>query len=147
MRYSKLIHGFFLDSDIHGEAPADAVTISDALYNALLLGQSRGMCIVPDTDGMPVLKAPVQSQSQLLQTIVISMDSFIIENISRLPYNYSSVEELKMWLDDVIFKDEATTLLAWCMACYGIQNDIVSGAVTVTTVTDAINMLPPFPFT
>lgn len=58
MYYSKLANGFF-SHEISGHSmPADAVEISNEDYKYLLSGQSSGMIISADSDGMPILESP-----------------------------------------------------------------------------------------
>lgn len=51
--YSAAVRGFF-HSEL-GHVPDDAVEIAADTYQALQDGQSRGLRIVPDADGQPVL--------------------------------------------------------------------------------------------
>lgn len=52
MRYSSTTNGFYLD----GDGPEGSVEITDEYHQALLLGQSAGKVIAPDSKGYPVLK-------------------------------------------------------------------------------------------
>ncbi|WCT72042.1 phage tail assembly chaperone [Sphingomonas naphthae] len=58
--YSKTTGGFY-HPDIHAsdERPADAVEVSDARWEELLIAQSQGMRIEGDDDGLPIAVAPV----------------------------------------------------------------------------------------
>lgn len=58
MFYSKTTQGFYSPT-IHGDnIPADAVEISDEHYQSLLDGQSNGLKIVGDENGLPYLFTP-----------------------------------------------------------------------------------------
>ena len=52
MLYSKTTNGFY-SHGIHETMPADTIEISDALYESMLEGQSNGMVITHDINGMP----------------------------------------------------------------------------------------------
>lgn len=58
MFYSKSTRGFY-STELHASSiPADAVEISQTLYDTLLSGQSSGMIITSDRDGHPSLSHP-----------------------------------------------------------------------------------------
>ena len=58
MFYSATTKGFYLPA-IHGDAiPSDAVEITDEAHRLLTEGQSSGMVISTDANGVPVLVAP-----------------------------------------------------------------------------------------
>lgn len=56
--YSPSTRGFYHDDQ---KAPADAVSVSDADYHAMLDAQGNGSMIVPGSDGRPTLESiPVE---------------------------------------------------------------------------------------
>lgn len=58
MHYSLSTGGFYLP-EIHGDLiPADAVEISDSMYQDLLTKQAEGFRIVADDNGYPIAVAP-----------------------------------------------------------------------------------------
>lgn len=58
MFYSPSTGGFYI-RDIHGERiPPDAVEITEDMHASLMRGQEAGQHIVPDEDGIPVLRHP-----------------------------------------------------------------------------------------
>ncbi len=57
MLYAQSTGGFY-DPAINTAIPADAVTITDALYQSLLAGEAAGQVITADGSGNPVLAAP-----------------------------------------------------------------------------------------
>lgn len=55
MLYSKTTNAFY-SREINGNSiPTDAIEISDATYQEMMLGQSEGKQIVSDANGYPVL--------------------------------------------------------------------------------------------
>ena len=55
MLYSKNTGGFYIH-EVHGDTvPSDCVEISDDCYVTLMQGQSNGMAIVADENGLPIL--------------------------------------------------------------------------------------------
>ena len=67
MFYSPNTYGFY-SPNVHGAAiPADAVSITDVDYAALLAAQSQGAQIVPGTGGVPTLLWPTPpTEAELL---------------------------------------------------------------------------------
>lgn len=58
MFYSPSKNGFYL-TELHGQAvPTDAIEISSAEHDALMMGQAAGMVIVPSPSGHPTLREP-----------------------------------------------------------------------------------------
>lgn len=57
MFYSKSTGGFYDDS-IHEATPPDAVAITDAQWQALMVGQAMGQIITSNPEGNPVLETP-----------------------------------------------------------------------------------------
>lgn len=80
MQYSPTTRGFYTEA-IHGNAiPADVLEITDEQHADLMRGQTEGMVIVPDADGMPVLATPptpslAQRKTLLLGHVVELLDS------------------------------------------------------------------------
>jgi hypothetical protein len=67
MFYSKETGGFY-DPKIHGkDIPADAVEITDAEHDALLVGQSKGKRITARADGRPELADVIINLDELKQ--------------------------------------------------------------------------------
>lgn len=70
MLYSKNTGGFYY-TDIHGSnIPADAVEISDEIYEQLLAAQNDGAHIIAGSSGMPTA---VPSRADLASEIAIAM--------------------------------------------------------------------------
>lgn len=69
MLYSFITRGFYSPS-VHGSnIPADAVAISQELYELLLDGQGQGKEIIADDDGNPVIADRVLTYQQELAAI------------------------------------------------------------------------------
>ncbi|MCD4560425.1 tail fiber assembly protein [Lelliottia nimipressuralis] len=83
--YSAELSGFYFESDrglyeAVGSWPADASIISQSWYQHLIEGQTKGNSIVPNEEGMPVLKAiepdyPAMAESQKQMLISDAMQS------------------------------------------------------------------------
>lgn len=71
--YSKSTGGFYDDS-IHSatQIPTDAVPITEAVWQALLAGQSEGQTIVADANGNPILQAPPALTLLQVQTAALT---------------------------------------------------------------------------
>lgn len=69
MFYSATTKGFYLPA-INGDAiPSDAVEITDEAHTLLIEGQSSGMVISTDANGVPVLIAPEPVPQSVLKQI------------------------------------------------------------------------------
>lgn len=68
MFYSKQTGGFYR-AEIHRNIPADAVSITDAQWQALLNGQSQGKVIAGDANGRPVLQDPTPTGPYIPQSV------------------------------------------------------------------------------
>jgi len=77
MHYSKSTGGFY-NAGIHTPAqiPPDAVEISDAVYLALLDGQSAGKVIAADANGHPLLaNPPPPTAAEIIRQQIIWLES------------------------------------------------------------------------
>ena len=63
MFYAKSTNGFY-DPAINGQMPSDALQITQAQHDALLLGQQAGQIIAADPNGLPVLTAYAPTPAQ-----------------------------------------------------------------------------------
>lgn len=61
--YSATTNGFY-SPDVHTTFPADAVEITDELWQSLLQGQSQGKVITASSTGTPVLADPPAAEPQ-----------------------------------------------------------------------------------
>lgn len=61
----------FFDSELHGDQiPSDALEISDACYEALMLAQSKGAFIMAGSDGYPFTgEGPAASPAERLAAL------------------------------------------------------------------------------
>lgn len=99
MYYSKTTRGFY-DSD-EGLVPVDIVEVTDDAYAALLEGQSKGMEIVPDGSGYPVLKAIPEPTDEELKAIANAQMKVDFQNEGDpLFFQWQRGEiEQQVWLD------------------------------------------------
>lgn len=91
MFYSKSTGGFY-DDGIHSAAqiPADAVAITNQVWQDMLAGQAAGNLIVADATGHPTLQAPaaptlVQVQTEALANIDIAAEELRALYITASP--------------------------------------------------------------
>lgn len=91
MLYSASEKGFF-DETIHGDAvPSDCVEVPQEEYQNLMLGQSSGKQIVPNSNGYPVLQdyaSPTAEEQQKINSAAArkylnETDWYVIRSIEK----------------------------------------------------------------
>ncbi|MDP3225827.1 MAG: DUF4376 domain-containing protein [Rubrivivax sp.] len=85
MFYSKTTKGFYSQAINGDNMPGDVVPITAEQYAALLQGQSDGMVIAADLDGMPTLVAPA---APTLASLKAAKNAEI--NAARLAANFTT---------------------------------------------------------
>lgn len=83
--YSASTGGFYLKG-VHTGIPADAVTISDDDFTALMDAQAAGNEIKPGADGSPVARLPVITADDLLSNLRTRRDRLLADSdFTQLP--------------------------------------------------------------
>jgi len=147
--YSPSTGGFYA-SEIHGKAvPADAVEISDKLYEGLFAAQAQGQVIVADADGKPVARprpapTPAQSATLLSQALQAHVDG------AARALGYDSAVAAISYADEPSvpkYQAEALALRAWRSQVWAAAEPLlaaVAGGGAVPAAADFITSLPKF---
>ena len=146
--YSPSSNGFYTN-ERHGDAiPLDKIEITEDEW--VIYRTTNKDIVVTDGvielhDRIVTIPNPMDQYQLKLATKLIDIDKFILDSLAQLPYNYTSFEELMVWLDDKQYGTEARALLDWAKECYRIQDSIINGLVIVDSLDGVYALLPKFP--
>lgn len=151
MFYAKSTASFY-DKEIHGDAiPADAVEITDEEHAALLAGQSAGLRIATDSEGCPVLVAPLPPTPEQIRAALSAAVQAHLDTRAQAA-GYDSIFTAVTYADEAAvprFQAEGEALRAWrslvWAKCYEVLADVESGKRGIPLAEDLIAELPAIP--